>query len=207
MNTSNATRAGEAFAESLTKKQRAELQVKMQHWQETLRQMATVHAAGAKEWEATYGEPFPATIEDWERLVARFDLPGRFLPAEKIASQRWTGADVLSFVEGGLLHAKDIADGAAEPEAVPLKMVGLTELVQTFGMTPKAIKWFCSRHNVPTRQEARRFFVAIVPFYTAYAQDTNVRTDAALRKRATRLISQQTILAKLDDSCRQFFGA
>jgi len=82
----------------------------------------------------------------------------------------------------------------------------LTQVRELFGMTPKAVKGFCTRHKVPTKQEARRFRIAIAPFLTAYAQDTNVPTDVALRKRASRLIKQQEIREKLDGATRDFFG-
>ena len=73
-------------------------------------------------------------------------------------------------------------------------------------MKPKAVKGFCLLHNIPTKQESRRFRVSIVPFITAYAQDINVRTDAALRHRVAKAMQKQEIVSKLDAATAQFFG-
>ena len=60
-----------------------------------------------------YGEPFPKTLEDWQRWLARIDAPCRFLPADKAASGKWTGADILPAIEGYLQRLRDQAPGDA----------------------------------------------------------------------------------------------
>ena len=97
-----------------------------------------------------------------------------------------------------------IAIGMKAP--VSEKYLLLSEVCEMFGMKPKAIKGFCVRHAVPTIQEPRKFRIAILSFLTAYAQDTNVRTDQALRKRVRRALEQQDIMARLDDATRRLFG-
>jgi hypothetical protein len=82
----------------------------------------------------------------------------------------------------------------------------LSEVKKMFAISGKTIKGFCVRHGVPTIQEPRKFRVAIVPFLTAYAQDTNVRTDEALRKRVRRELAHRNIMAPLDAATSRFFG-
>lgn len=86
------------------------------------------------------------------------------------------------------------------------KYLSQKEVERMFGMTAKAVKGFCNRHNIPTKQEPRRFWVALVPFATAYAQDTNVPTDKAVRKRVASAMQQQEIARRLDAATSQFFG-
>lgn len=81
-----------------------------------------------------------------------------------------------------------------------------SRIEKIFAMKPKAVKGFCLLHNIPTKQESRRFRVSIVPFITAYAQDINVRTDAALRHRVAKAMQKQEIVSKLDAATAQFFG-
>ena len=60
-----------------------------------------------RQWEQTYGEPFPRDIDDWKRLAVRAGLP-----ADYVRQGKWTGADVIAIIEGWLLRKKDIADSA-----------------------------------------------------------------------------------------------
>lgn len=62
-----------------------------------------------EEWQRTYGEPYPLDIEDLKRWTARADIPGKYLPAEKIASGKWTAADIMPFIEGYLLKLREAA--------------------------------------------------------------------------------------------------
>jgi hypothetical protein len=82
----------------------------------------------------------------------------------------------------------------------------LSEVCTMFGLSPKVAKTFCKDHHIPTKSEPRRFRISVVPFVTAYAQDTNVRTDAALRKRAARGLRRKEITSQLDSATTTFFG-
>ena len=59
------------------------------------------------QWQKTYGEPYPLTIEELEEWIRRADIPGQCLPAEKIASGDWTARDIMPFVQGYLRKQKD----------------------------------------------------------------------------------------------------
>ena len=63
------------------------------------------------DWLNEFGEPVPHTIEDLQRWLARADVPGRLLPADKIASGKWTAADIMPYVEGYLLRKQDDSKG------------------------------------------------------------------------------------------------
>jgi hypothetical protein len=60
-----------------------------------------------RDWQETYGEPPPHTIEELQRWVARAEIPDNYIPAEKIASSHWTAADIFPFIEGYLLRLRD----------------------------------------------------------------------------------------------------
>lgn len=79
-------------------------------------------------WKAEYGEPFPQSIADLKRWLARADVPGRFLSVDKVASGEWTPGDLLPFIEGHLLRMKDAAATLAAEGAKPAEPVadGLT---------------------------------------------------------------------------------
>lgn len=84
------------------------------------------------------------------------------------------------------------------------KYVLLSEVSKTFAMKPKAVKTFCEQHKIPTDKKPRRFWIALVPFVTAYAQATNVRTDTALRNRITTALNRHEIAEKLDAATSAF---
>ena len=65
-------------------------------------------------WEVKYGEPYPAwNIEDLQRWLARADVPGRYLPAEKITAGHWTAGDIFPFIEG---HLQKLAEQSSDTE-------------------------------------------------------------------------------------------
>lgn len=71
-----------------------------------------------RDWQQTFGEPFPVTIEDWERWAIRADVSSRYLPAEKIASGNWTAADIMPYVEGYLQRIKDGTTVSDNPDEI-----------------------------------------------------------------------------------------
>ena len=85
------------------------------------------------------------------------------------------------------------------------KYVLLSEICRVFAMKDKAVKGFCGRHNIPTKQEKRRYRIALVPFVTAYMQDTNVRADEALRKRVAKALQLHEVAEKLDQATSALF--
>ena len=75
------------------------------------------YGAEIAKWEGEFGEPFPKTLEDWQRWLARIDAPGRFLPADKAASGKWTGADILPSFGGSKRRPWPAAGGKAGADA------------------------------------------------------------------------------------------
>lgn len=99
-------------------------------------------------WRQKFSEPFPASIEDWQRWAARVGLP-----ADWIVAGDWTPGDVLPVVEGYLLRRKDhrpAAPEAADHQAesggqgtVNARMLELVQrdLARVGGWTAK--EWAC----------------------------------------------------------------
>jgi hypothetical protein len=140
--------------------------------------------------------PYDPSILEREQELLHWS---RLTPEQQATKKAWLDS----------LHAREVAAGLAktgQPDSKPEKYMLLSEVCRMFKpMTAKAIRGFCRRHGVPTIQEPRRFRVAIVPFLTAYAQDTNVRTDEALKKRVRRDLEQQGIRARMDEATNRFF--
>ena len=142
-----------------------------------------------KEWAAVTDWPYPGNWQQLRRLWNRLGLPGDVpLPCD-------AAADILDKLKADSKTKTD--DG---------KRLLLSEISRMFGMKPRAVKGFCKRHDVPTKQEPRRFWIALVPFATAYAQDTNVRTNEALLNRVAAALNLHEITSKLDAVTAQFFG-
>jgi len=66
-----------------------------------------------RKFEAEFGEPYPRTLNDWKQWLARADVPGRFLPADKVASGHWTARELFPFIQGYLRRLKDAAPEGA----------------------------------------------------------------------------------------------
>jgi hypothetical protein len=92
-------------------------------------------------WEQTYSEPFPLTIEEWQRWLARADIPDKYFPAKRIAAGKWTMDDILPFVEGYLLKLRDIAklNETKHTADDPEEMVSPATVAKRFGLTDKQI--------------------------------------------------------------------
>lgn len=86
------------------------------------------------------------------------------------------------------------------------KYLLLTEVCRIFKMKPKAVKGFCTENNIPTKPEARKFHIALVPFATAYAQSTNRHATDAAKRRIAKAMQKHEITSKFDAATAQFFG-
>ena len=102
-------------------------------------------------------------------------------------------------------EAEKIAD-KADSKTDNEKYLLLSEVCRIFGMKPKAVKGFCAEHNIPTRPEARRFHVALVPFAVAFARSTSNYAADAAKKRIAREIQKHELTSRLDAATAQFLG-
>ncbi len=70
-----------------------------------------------REWEEAFGEPYPQTVQDYERWAARVGMPAAW-----IMGGRWTYGDLLPIIEGHLLKRRDaaaVAQPIAKQEEIP----------------------------------------------------------------------------------------
>ena len=138
-------------------------------------------------------------------LALRGSLPDKGLQWVKAAIDREYEVATLAWLRYERRKA-DRADKKTDDGTDKKKYVLLSEICRVFGMKDKAVKGFCNRHKIPVKQESRRFWIALVPFVTAYMQDTNVRTDAALRKRVAKALQLHEVAGKLDEATSALFG-
>ena len=114
------------------------------------------------DWLNEFGEPVPHTIEDLQRWLARADVPGRFLPADKIASGKWTATDIMPYVEGYLLQLSDQKKARGVlPEAPasvgrPKRKRGGQKTYDTNADKKLADKWETAKRNGAYKAEFAR---------------------------------------------------
>ena len=151
-------------------------------------------------------EPEKKTIElhmsrrKWEAILERVQ---RQWDAPELTPEQRAEAELMSQLDEVDRHL-----GLKPPATASVQdtYVLISEVARIFKMKPKAIKGFCTQHNIPTDPKPRRFFVALVAFTTAYARATNVRTDKAVRKSIERAITQRNLRAKLDPAVNDLLG-
>ncbi len=141
--------------------------------------------------------PYDPAILERAQAIIEFE---RLTPAQRAAK-----AKLLAQFEN-CEEAIGMKAPLSPPPANKEKYLLISEICRMFKMGDKAARGFCDRHKIPIHKEARRFKIALVPFATAYAQDTNVRTDDAVRHRVASTMQQQEIASKLNATTAQFFG-